>query len=87
MVKLTREQLAERERITDEIITEILNEEAIVDELPKLDLRERQKHDQYNWYWESDNDFLDYGHNHKAAAILLDVYLRTIAKRAGQSKS
>lgn len=75
MTKLTREQLAERERISKEIIDEILNEEGIA-ELSTLDLHERQKHEKHDWYWESDNDFLARGHNHKAAAILLGIYLR-----------
>lgn len=74
MTKLTREQLAERERISKEIIDEILNEEGIA-ELSTLDLHERQKHESIP-YWESDNDFLARGHNHKAAAILLGIYLR-----------
>ena len=70
--------MAERERFSKQLIDEILNEEGI-DELQELVLDIRRPYDEagLSGYKESDNDFLARGHNLKAAAILLEIYLRT----------
>lgn len=84
MSKLTKEQIQQREELANKIIDEILNEEGI-EELEGLELHERRKHDQHNWYWESDKEFLSNGHNYRGAAILLSIYLRVKARRDGAS--
>lgn len=66
-----------REEIAKRIIDEVLNE-AGVEELEGLQLEKRQPYDETSpsFYMESDRDFLDRAHNHRAAIILLEIYLR-----------
>lgn len=73
------------EEIANEIIDEILNE-AGIKELADLDLQERQPHERFKGYWDSDKDFLAYGDNHRAATILLGIYLRSKSRVKSQVK-
>ena len=82
MQQLTKEQIAERERIANEIIDDILNE-AGIEELQGLTLEERGFHDDEHPILgrESIKDFLSRAHNYQAAAILLEIYLRVRSRR------
>jgi hypothetical protein len=79
-VTVTPEELADmqaREEISNRIINEVLNE-AGIEELEGLTLEKRHPYDEKSpsFYMESDKDFLSRADNHRAAIILLGIYLR-----------
>lgn len=69
------------EEIADEIIDEILDEEAIA-ELATLTIEPRRLYLEGTiaGYSESDKDFLSSMDNHRAAALLLGIHIRKLAR-------